>query len=121
MWHAGSPLPLVAGKKLPDATMPLEVPAAYMRERWPQLRGGWDNYYHKADMMGFSLVEAYADVKQDAMGVARPKRGPDRQQEKPIQHIYLNELAEFVRPMAQSLSWVWQDTNRPAKSDKDER
>jgi len=109
----GSPLPLVPAAQQMRPSGGLEVPAKPMRRRWPQLRGGWSNLYHRADVTGFSLAASIETVTQEV--ATRHKRSPDKQQDKPIQNIYLNETADFVRPMAQALSWVWQDTNRTAK------
>ena len=46
------------------------------------------------------------------MHVSARRKGK-AEDEGPVQSVYLHDLSDFVRPVAQSLSWVWQDTNRP--------
>lgn len=107
----GSPLPLLLGGSADAApdTQRLKVPTRQMLDRWPWLRGGWTNFHHRSDLIGFPLKPSHPAVTNEVVvGQPRPK-GDDR----PVQAAYLTDLADFVRPVAQSLSWVWQDTNRP--------
>ena len=53
-----------------DPPPSLRVPSARVLERWPQLRGGWENLYQKTDVMGFPLeggATTGGGVMQDAM------------------------------------------------------
>jgi len=109
----GSPMPLLAnGQRTLSRHAERRVPAPYMLERWPQLRGGWSNFHHKADTVGFPLQVTHTAVNYETEVNSRKKQDA---KERVIQNAYLNDLPEFVRPVAQALSWVWQDTNRPAK------
>jgi hypothetical protein len=71
----------------------------------PQVRGGWANFYHKGDPLGFPLQGCYPSVGQDNVLSGRHRR------EQPLALASLNDVAGFVRPLAQALSYVWQDTN----------
>jgi len=35
-----------------------------------------------------------------------------------LQNAYLHDLVDCVRPIAQSISWVWQDTNQKPSAGK---
>ena len=83
----------------------LAVPAPAMLVRCPHLRGGWTNFYHKADVTGFPLEVAHT-ASTDVGCRFRPRDGET------VQAAYLTELAEVMTPIAKSLTVVWQDVNR---------
>ena len=76
-----------------------------MLVRCPHLRGGWTNFYHKADVTGFPLEVAHT-ASTDVSCRFRPRDGET------VQAAYLTELAEVMTPIAKSLTVVWQDVNR---------
>jgi len=101
-----SPLPFLAalGGASPQLAQ-LCVPTASMVRRYPQVRGGWANFYHKGDSLGFALKGCFPAVTQDHLLSGRQKK------EQPLAVASLNDVAGFVRPLAQALSYLWQDTN----------
>jgi hypothetical protein len=110
----GSPLPLAelpnggGDKGWPAAV--LQVPSQRVLRRWPHLRGGWSNFHHRADSLAYALQpsqSACADYE-----LRRRHKGDTL----PVQSAYVRDLVDCVRPIAQSLSWVWQDTNRTTTS-----
>jgi len=84
----------------------LQVPAPAMLSRWPHLRGGWINFFHRADCLGYALQAAYPTVGSEFECRQRHKG------DLPIQSGYFVDLVDCVGRIAQSISWVWQDTNR---------
>ena len=110
----GSPLPLLAvavggesatGEPTSFAA-PLQVPASPVKERWPHLRGGWTNFYHREDCLGYPLQAAQSTVSKDVECRRRLKG------DQPIQSEYFSDIVDCVNSLAQSISWIWQDTNR---------
>jgi hypothetical protein len=92
-----------------------------MAERWPHLRGGWSNFYHRNDLAGHPLQPLMSGVTEDTEcrqrhGHAHTRGQPGTARGQPeaysIQNAYLHDLVDCVRPIAQSISWVWQDTNQ---------
>ncbi len=101
-----SPLPLLAAAgSAPAGLGKLRVPTDAVRQRHPRLRGSWVNFHHKGDPVGFALQPFFPAVAQDHALSGRAKR------ETPLAIASLHDVAGFVRPVAQALSWVWQDTN----------
>lgn len=101
-----SPVPLLAasGAEAP-AVSQLRVPTRGMVQRHPQVRGGWANFHHKGDPLGFPLQGCYPAVAQDNLLTGRHRR------DQPLALTSLNDVSGFVRPLAQALSYVWQDIN----------
>ena len=124
MCTLGSPMPVLAaaaptggsngggggggGAALPAAAS-LVVPAPPVLRRWPHLRGGWANFYHRGDTLGFPLQSTHPAITQENECCRLHKS------EAPIQSMYFSDLVECVSPLAQAISWVWQDTNRNTK------
>jgi hypothetical protein len=107
----GSPAPLVvpalsADRLSAEAPSALDVPSAPVLERWPHLRGGWTNFYHRGDCLGHPLRSSQATIS-DEVECRRRHKG-----DLPIQSSYFEDVVDCVGPIAQSISWVWQDTNR---------
>ena len=110
MGTLGCPHPLV----LPDssesgAAQParsLVVPTSHMLERWPHLRGGWSNFFHKHDAISLPMRPSNASVSDD---VECCRRCADDEN---VQNVYFEDLTDCIGPVAHSLSCVWQDTNR---------
>ena len=103
----GSPLPLTVGGR---ASTPLQVPASPVLVKWPHLRGGWTNFYHRGDCLGCPLVTVQPAVSHE-FECRRRHKG-----DLPIQSTYFVDLVDCVGPIAQSMSHIWQDTNRKAGS-----
>ena len=114
MCTLGSPLPLLNGGALPQ----LQVPAKAMLARWPHLRGGWTNFRHKLDELAHPLQPVQSAVTHEAECRRRVKeKGAADEKDKerglvPIQSTYFADLVDCVGPLAQSLSYAWQDVNR---------
>jgi len=85
-----------------------------MVERWPHLRGGWSNFYHKGDLSGHPLQPSMSGVAEDIECRQRLAKGETHS----MQNSYLHDLVDCVRPIAQSISWVWQDTNQKPSAQK---
>ena len=86
-----------------------------MLRRWPHLRGGWTNFYHQRDPLGYSLQPTQPGVTSEVECRVRYKAGADGAS---VQSVYFNDLVDCVPRLAQSISWVWQDTNRANQGDK---
>ena len=119
----GSPLPLLVRaahdsegapvKATPaENGAPLRVPAEPVLRRWPHLRSGWVNYGHRADCLSYPLQGAHPAVTTEVECRRRHKS------EQPVHNSYYADLEQVVGPIAQSISWVWQDTNRTAVNHK---
>ena len=113
----GSPRPLVVGP--PGAAggggpSGPTVPTAYMTGKWPHLRGGWSNYFHRGDLAGYPLQPSISQVTEDVECKQRHAKGESHS----AQNAYLHDLVDCVRPIAQALSWVWQDTNQKPSAQK---
>ena len=110
MGTIGCPHPLVVAGSLEQVAAPLDcrltVPTPHVLERWPHLRGGWSNFYHKDDPTSFPIQPATLSAVED-IECQRRWHG-----EESIQNNYFVDLAECVGSVAHSLSCVWQDTNR---------
>lgn len=106
----GSPRPLVVGPPGETGGGPSgpTVPTAYMTGKWPHLRGGWSNYFHRGDLAGYPLQPSISQVSEDVECKQRLAKGESHS----VQNAYLHDLVDCVRPIAQALSWVWQDTNQ---------
>jgi len=81
--------------------------------RHPHMRGGWFNFYHKSDPIGFALQNSFpAAVARDSLLTARAKNGLSQSKREPTLAVApIGDVAGFVRPVAQALAYVWQDTN----------
>ena len=103
----GSPLPLLAaaGGSVPGLNQ-LEVPTAAMQRKHPHLRGGWANFHPKGDPLSLPLAPCCPAIAQEHALTVRPRR------DQPLPLACLADVAGVVRPVAQAVSWVWQDTNR---------
>ena len=106
----GCPAPLLPTyeSSIKKAESCIQVPASAILRRCQRLRGGWTNLYHRADPLACPLQRKGAEAQAglaDIVASGRPTRGV------PIQNCYLNDSV-FVTPVAQALSWVWQDVNR---------
>ena len=116
----GSPQPLLVPQPGASGLAPGEkptgpvVPTAYMAERWPHLRGGWSNFYHRGDLAGHPLQPSLSGVTEDVECRQRQAKGEVHS----MQNAYLHDLVDCVRPIAQSISWVWQDTNQKPSAQK---
>ena len=115
---ASSPPNSAAGNGRPPP--PLQVPAPWVRSRWPHLRGGWSNFCHRADTLGCMLRSTHGHAIHDITLRRRLPKGsaggsPD------AAHQYFADLEDCMSPIAQALSYVWQDTNRTAVSFKDQK
>ena len=134
----GSPLPLLVAEESPGLrhllassasekpTGPV-VPTTYMVERWPHLRGGWANFYHRNDLAGHPLQPSMSGVTEDiecrqrhvhAHTRGQPGTARGQPEAHSMQNAYLHDLVDCVRPIAQSISWVWQDTNQKPSARK---
>ena len=123
----GSPLPLLVAEETPGLrhllafsekpTGPV-VPTAYMAERWPHLRGGWSNFYYRNDLAGHPLQPSMSGVTEDIECRQRHGHARGQGEAHSMQNAYLHDLVDCVRPIAQSISWVWQDTNQKPSARK---
>uniref|UniRef100_A0A6T9JFG8 GPI inositol-deacylase n=1 Tax=Haptolina ericina TaxID=156174 RepID=A0A6T9JFG8_9EUKA len=105
----GCPLPLVlaaAGGACGARGRNLDVPAPQVLERWPHLRGGRSNFYHRDDPMSFPLQPNLPSVTEDVECHRRPAVGES------MQTVYFHDVATCIGMITHSLSCVWQDTNR---------
>ena len=124
MYTLGSPLPLITTSGVHEggggggAAVPqLRVPAPRVVARWPHLRGGWSNFRHKGDPLGYALQQTQPEgvVAQEAECRQKPKAERKGDAPPPAQSAYFSDMVSCVGPIAQSLSWVWQDANRTVK------
>ena len=112
----GSPLPLLvaaqqgAGSAISEGA--LRVPSPHVLARWPHLRGGWSNFYHRSDATGCSLLPTNKGVTLEA----ECRRKAKGEAAGSAQTGYFDDLVDCVRPIAQALSHVWQDANRTSKA-----
>ena len=63
---------------------------------------------NKADELAHALQPVQAAVSTEAESRRRVKATESL----PVQNAYFGDLVDCVGPLAQSLSYVWQDTNR---------
>jgi len=89
----------------PEGRNLLQVPAATVLKRWPHLRGGWTNLHCRDDCLSYALQSTHPTVTSEVECRRRGKR------DGAIHHEYL-KLLEVQTAIAQSMSVVWQDTNR---------
>ena len=89
----------------PEGRNLLQVPAATVLKRWPHLRGGWTNLHCREDCLSYALQSTHPTVTSE---VECRRRGKS---DGAIHHEYL-KLLEVQTAIAQSMSVVWQDTNR---------
>ena len=111
MGTLGCPHPLVLSESSESlagaqSARRLVVPTPHMLERWPHLRGGWSNFYHKHDAISLPMRASNPSVSED---VECCRRCADDEN---VQNLYFEDLTDCIGPVAHSLSCVWQDTNR---------
>ena len=70
---------------------------------FPDASGRYDARPH-----GHRLPASVSQVGEDIECRQRQAKGESHS----MQNFYLHDLVDCVRPIAQSLSWVWQDTNQ---------
>ena len=68
---------------------------------------GRSNFYHKADVLAYALQASHPSISAEVECRRRVNKG-----EAPIQSVYFSDIVDCVGPITQTLSWVWQDTNR---------
>ena len=120
----GSPIPLLlpgshneyASEEVPlYAAKQMQVPALPVLKKWPHLRGGWTDFHHRGDSLSHALQSTYPAVTTQVECKLRRLKDKDKDKaDLHIHDIYFSDLINVVARIAQSASWVWQDTNRTA-------
>ena len=95
----GSPLPLLLGGSTENAsaTGGLEVPAPAILLRWPWLRGGWTNFYHRQDVTAYPLQAPPAPPPHRRRTAAAPHRRHHHRHHRNVRRLVPRRVRRSLR------------------------
>jgi hypothetical protein len=110
LYTLGSPIALWS-LRYPNFGRPIRVPAPKLANHYPNLAGGWINFYDSADVIGYPLKELNADYNAAVASDRAVNVGGLLTFWNPLSHTEYFEDGDVLGPIAQALARLWRSVN----------
>jgi len=110
LYTLGSPL-AIWSLRFQDFGLPIKVPAPQLKQHYPNLAGGWFNYYDRNDIVAFPLKELNQAYAEAVTADVQRRAGGLLPSWNPLSHLEYWTASEVVDPIATALVNIWNTIN----------